>query len=79
MVGFEVGDAECLEAGEEFADAAVILDPGAVALDLVGGEASGDGFAGAFAGPLPVWAVGAGRVGLARAAGFAAVGVALLE
>lgn len=79
MVGFEVGDAECFEACEEFADAAVVLDPGVVALDLVGGEASGDGFAGDFAGPLPVGAVGAGWVGLARAAGFAAVGVALLE
>ena len=79
MVGFEVGDTESFEAGEEFADAAVVLDPGAVALGLVGGESSGDGFAGDFAGPLPVGAVRSGWVGLAGAACFAAVGVAVLE
>ena len=68
-----------LEVCEEFADAAVVLDRGTVALDLVGGESLGDGFAGDFAGPLPVGAVWAGWVGLAGAAGFAAEGVALLD
>ena len=32
VLGFEVGDAERFEAGEEFADAAVVLDPGAGAV-----------------------------------------------
>jgi len=77
--GLELGDADLLESGEEFADAAVVLEPGAVALDLLGGESSGDGFACDFAGPLPVGAVGAGWVGLARAAGSPAAGVALLD
>jgi hypothetical protein len=77
--GFEVSDGDLLEAGDEFADAAVVFDPGAAALDLFGGEAAGDGLAGDFAGPLPVGAMGAGWVGLAGAAGFAAAGVALLD
>jgi len=79
LVGFETLDAECFEAGEEFTDPSVVLDPRLVALDLVGGESSGDGLAGDFAGPLPVRAVRAGWVGLAGAACLAAVGVALLE
>ena len=79
MVGLDVLDGDLLEAGDELADAAVVLDPWAVAVGLLGGEPSGDGFAGDFAGPLPVGAVGAGWVGLAGAAGFAAAGVALLD
>ena len=74
--GVELGDADLLESGEEFADAAVVLDPRAVAVGLVCGEPSGDGFAGDFAGPLPVGAVGARGVALAGAAGSSAAGVA---
>ena len=79
MLGLEVSGAERFEAGEEFADAPIVLDPGAVALGLLWGEPSGDRFAGDFAGPLPVGAVQAGSGRLGSAAWFAAVGVALLD
>ena len=77
MVGFEAFDADLLESGEEFADAAVVVDPALVLGGLFFAEVAADGFVGDFACPLPVGAVAAGWVGLAGAAGFAAAGVAL--
>jgi hypothetical protein len=76
LVGFETLDAECFEAGEEFAYAAVVVDPVLVLGGLFFAEVAADGFVGDFAGPLPVGAVGAGWVGLAGAAGVSAAGVA---
>ena len=76
MVGFEAFDADLLEAGEEFADAAVVVDPALGVVGLVCGEVSADGFVGDFAGPVPVGAVQAWGVVVAGAAGFAAAGVA---
>jgi hypothetical protein len=77
LFGFEGFDADCLEAGDEFAYAAVVVDPALVFVGLFFAEVAADGFVGDFAGPLPVGAVAAGWVGLAGAAGFAAAGVAL--
>jgi len=77
--GLEVGDADRLEACEQFSDAAVGFDPWAVALALFGCESSGDCLAGDFARPLPVGAVGAGWIALAGAARSPAAGVALLD
>jgi hypothetical protein len=53
-VGFEGGDAEGLEPGEEFAQAAVVVDAGLVVAVLVGAEPAADGLGGDLAGPLPV-------------------------
>ena len=44
---------------------------------LVGAEPAADGLGGDLAGPLPVGAVQAGRVGVAAAAGVAAAGAPL--
>ena len=76
-VGVEGGGAEGLEPGEQVAEPAVVVDPGLVVAVLVGGEPAADGFRGDLAGPLPVGAVQAGRVGVAAAVGAAAAGVPL--
>jgi len=75
------GDAqgEFLDAGEGAADVAGGVEPGLVAGGLVGGEVDGDGLAVALAGPLPVGAVRAGRVGVAPASRLAAAGAAFDE
>ena len=73
----EALDADGFEAGEEFADAAVVLDPVLGFGGLVLAEVFADGFVFDFAGPVPVGAVAAGWVGLAGAAGSSAAGVAL--
>jgi hypothetical protein len=77
LVGLEAGDADCFEAGEEFADAAVVVDPALGFVGLLFGEVSAGGFVGDFAGPVPVGAVQAWRVVVAGAGGLAAAGVAL--
>ena len=77
MVGFEAFDADLFESGEEFADAAVVLDPALGVVGLVCVEIFADGFVGDLAGPVPVGAVQAWGVVVAGAVGFAAAGVAL--
>src|SRR6266436_6472983 len=73
-VGFESGDAEGFEPGEQFVQPPVVVDPGLVVAVLVVAEPAADGFRGDFAGPLPVRAVQPGRVGaLGRAAAGRAV------
>jgi len=57
LVGVEALDADLLEAGEEFADAAVVVDPALGFSGLVFGEVAADGLVGDFAGPVPVGAV----------------------
>lgn len=79
MVGLESLDADRFEAGEEFADAAVVVDPVLVLVGLVLAEVFADGFVFDFAGPVPVGAVAARWVGLAGAAGSSAAGVALCD
>ena len=79
MFGLEGLDSDCLEAGDELAYASVVVDPALAIGGLLFAEVAADGFVLDFACPLPVGAVAAGWVGLAGAAGFAAVGVALLE
>src|SRR5512135_1866349 len=74
--GVVLGDveAECLEFGDKLAQAAVVVEPGAVVGELVVGQDAGGGFAVFLAGPLVVGAVQGGRVGVAAAAGVAAAG-----
>src|SRR5215831_15131419 len=76
-VGFGGGGAEGFEAGEEFAEPPVVADPGLVVVMLVGAEPAADGLGGDLAGPLPVGAVQAGRVGVAAAVAAAAAGTPL--
>jgi hypothetical protein len=76
LCGLEGLDPDCLEAGDELAYSAVVVDPVLVFGGLFFAEVAADGFVGDFACPLPVGAVAAGWVGLAGAAGFAAAGVA---
>ena len=64
-VGFEGFRAEGFEPGEQFVQAAVVVDPGLVVVVLVVAEPAADGLGGDFAGPLPVGAVQAGRGGSA--------------
>jgi hypothetical protein len=73
-VGFGDGEAEFLEFGDEFAQAAVVAEPFLVVGELVVGQDAGGGLAVFLAGPLVVGAVEAGRVGVAAAAGVAAAG-----
>jgi hypothetical protein len=73
-VGFGDGEAEFLELGDQFAQAAVVVEPGAVVGELVVGEDAGGGLAVFLAGPLVVGAVWLGWVGVAAAAGVAAAG-----
>ena len=77
MVGFEAFDADLFESGEEFADAAVVVDPALGVVGLVVGEVAADGLVGDLAGPVPVGAVQAWRVVVAGAARFAAAGASL--
>jgi hypothetical protein len=66
------GEGDVFELGHQFAEAAVVVQPLAVVIDLVVGDEPGDGLAGLLAGPLPVGAVQDGRIGAAAAAGLAA-------
>ena len=67
-----------LEFGEDLSDASGVVEPGSVALDLLGTEIARDGpSVGAPAGLLQVGAVQLGGVGTAPAAGFAAAHAAL--
>jgi hypothetical protein len=75
LVGVEAFDADLLKPGEEFADAAVVVDPALGFLGLVFGEVAPDGLVGDFAGPVPVGAVQARGVVVAGAARFAAAGL----
>jgi hypothetical protein len=59
--------------------AAVVVDPGLVVVVLVVAEPAADGLGGDFAGPLPVGAVQAGRVGMAAAVAAAAAGALLIR
>ena len=77
MVGFEAFDADLLESGEEFADAAVVVDPALGVVGLVVAEVAADGLVGDLAGPVAVGAVQAWRVVVAGAVRFAAAGVSL--
>src|SRR6266480_3242039 len=74
VVAFGDGEAEFLEFGDEFAQAAVVVEPVAVVGELVVGQDPGGGLAVFLAGPLVVGAVRAGRVGAAAAAGVSAAG-----
>jgi len=76
-VGVEGGGAEGFEPGEQFVQAAVVADPGLVVAVLVGAEPAADRLGGDLAGPLPVRAVQAGRVGVAAAVRPAAAGAPL--
>src|SRR5260221_12653155 len=71
LEGFE---GQVLQLGEEFAQAAGVVEPGPVALLLLGGQLAGDGLAVALADPAHVRPVQLGRVGLAPAHGLAAGG-----
>ena len=75
MVGFEAFDADLLESGEEFADAAVVVDPALGVVGLVLGEVAPDGLVGDLAGPVSVGAVQAWGVVVTGAARFAAAGL----
>jgi hypothetical protein len=67
-VGFDDGEAEFFEFGDELAQAAVVAGPGAVVGELVVGQDAGGSLAVLLAGPLVVGAVQLGRVGVAAAA-----------
>ena len=69
--GVAVGDgkAELLELGDQFAQAAVVVEPGAVVGELLVGQDAGGGLAVFLAGPLVVGAVQLRGVGVAAAAG----------
>jgi hypothetical protein len=73
-VGFGDVEAEYFELGDEFAQAAVVVEPGTVVGELVVGEDAGGGLAVFLAGPLVVRAVRLRGVGVAAAAGVAAAG-----
>src|SRR5579872_3778105 len=73
-VGFGDCEAEFLEFGDELAEPAVVVEPGAVVGELVVGQDAGGGPAVFLAGPLVVGAVGLRGVGVAAAAGVAAAG-----
>src|SRR6266702_407347 len=73
-VGFGDGEAEGFELGDELAQAAVVVEPGAVVGELVVGQDAGGGLAVFLAGPLVVGAVQLRGVGAAAAAGVSAAG-----
>src|SRR5689334_9154885 len=73
-VGLGDGEAEGFEFGDELAQAAVVVEPGAVVGELLIGQDAGGGLAVFLAGPLVVGAVQPGRVGVAAAVGPAAAG-----
>ena len=66
-VGLGDGEAEFLEFGDELAQAAVVVEPGAVVGELVVGQDAGGGLAVFLAGPLVVGAVQPGRADMAAA------------
>src|SRR5215469_3057577 len=69
------GEAELFEVGDELADAAVVVEPGAIVGELLVGQDAGGGLAVFFpAGPLVVGAVSLRGVSVAVAAGVAAAG-----
>src|SRR5439155_10098750 len=76
-VSVEGGGAEGLKPGEQFVQPPVVVDPGRVVAVLFGAEPAADGLRGDLAGPLPVRAVQAGRVGVAAAVAAAAAGAPL--
>lgn len=65
-------EGERFELCDQLAEAAVVLEPGLVALELFGGESAGDGLARDLPGPGDIGAVQAWRVGVAGAVGLAA-------
>src|SRR5579859_1522669 len=73
-VGFGDGEAEFFELGDELAQAAVVVEPGAVVGELLVGQDAGGGPAVSLAGPLVVGAVPLRGVGAAAAAGISAAG-----
>src|SRR5580700_5307399 len=73
-VGFGDGEAEGFEFGDELAQAAVVVEPGAVVGELLVGQDAGSGLAVLPAGPLVVGAVQLRGVGVAVAAGVSAAG-----
>src|SRR5215470_12172907 len=73
-VGFDDGEAELFELGDELAEAAVVVEPGLVVGELVVGEYAGGGLAVFLAGPLVVGAVRLGRAGAAAAVRVSAAG-----
>ena len=73
-VGLGDGEAEGFELGDQGAQAAVVVEPGAVVGELVIGQDAGGGPAVFLAGPLMVGAVQLRRVGVAAAAGVSAAG-----
>ena len=68
-IGLGDGEAEFLELGDELAEAAVVVEPGAVVGELVVGQDAGGGLAVFLAGPLVVGTVQPGRAGVAAAVG----------
>jgi hypothetical protein len=81
LAGLGVGDGEgeFFEFGDQGAEAAVVVEPLPVVVELVVGDEPGDGFPGGLAGPLPVGAVQVRGVGVAAAGGLAAADVPLEE
>src|SRR6266516_2192520 len=73
-VGFGDGEAEFLEFGDQFPQAAVAVEPGAVVGKLVIGQDAGGGFPVFLAGPLVVGTVQPGRAGAAAAVRVPAAG-----
>jgi hypothetical protein len=67
-VGLGDGQAQGFEFGDELAQAAVVVEPGAVVGELVIGQDAGGGCPVFLAGPLVVGAVPLRRVGVAAAA-----------
>ena len=71
---FDDLDGQCVEFGDEVVYAVGVVEPGAIALLLFGGELAGDGRAVALADPAQVRAVQDGWVGLAATVRSAAAG-----
>src|SRR5580700_2343465 len=68
------GEADFLELGDQFAEAFVVVEPGAVVGELLIGQDAGGGPAVCLARPLVVGAVQLRRVGVAAAVRVAAAG-----
>src|SRR5690242_1024470 len=73
------GEAEFFEFGDQLAQPAVVVEPGAVVGELLIGQDAGGGLAVFPAGPLVVGAVALRGVGVAVAAGVSAAGLAVGE
>jgi hypothetical protein len=61
-VGFQRGGSEGFQAGQQFPQPPVVVDPGLVVVALLSAEPPADGPGGDLAGPLPVRAVQPQRV-----------------